>query len=338
MNFPKIPLSKTFRQQYTPEQEIILKLQNGHQINKEEEDNLKEALKFYEELFVFLLKVDLTTINDEDAINLIEYLYNAFPFEVFRQNEINVKNLYRVSFVKDAFLENGKLKDLKYLRHPPKEIIQNLGVYGRANTPNSTVFYAALKCSSAIYETKPCVGQKIIISHWINDSAKKFRAYTISNNKTIDNEILKSATKSFQELLSTLHPLIAKILDLYMEFISSEFVKDIPVKNQKKYEYLYSAFFSDRILKNSFTKINDNEMPPFDCILYPSVATNYSSANLAIIPDSVTKLKPVYLEECLVLKTKYGDLNYSNNLFPINRQIIRTATKFEGERIIWSDD
>jgi hypothetical protein len=338
MNFPKIPPSKTFGQQMTPEQEVLMKLLNGQPVDKKDEDILREALEFYKEAFAFLTSVDLTNLNDGDATILIDFLNKALPMEVFNHNEIHFQDLYRVSYVRDNFLEDCRVKDLKYLRQPPEDVIRNLGIYGRANSPNSTVFYAAFKPGSAVLETKPCVGQKIILAHWVKDPAIKFNSYPITNNKTIDNESLKSATGAFQKLLTTVHPLFAEILDRYMEFISSEFVKDIPVKHLKKYEYLYSAFFADRVLKNSFTKMPGNDMAPFDCIIYPSIAAKYSSANLAIIPDSVPKLRPVHLEESIVLSTRYTDLNYPDNQLPIGRQIIRTATKFDGDRITWSDE
>lgn len=338
MNFPKIPAAKTFGQQMTPEQLVIMKLTNGQTIDKNDENTLKEAIDFYKEVFAFLKQIDLTNISEANGQLLIEFLIQALPMEVFNHNEIYFNDLYRVSFVPDFFLENGKVRDLKFLRQPPEDVIRKLGVYGRANSPNTTVFYAALKRGSAILETKPAVGQKIILAHWVKDPNTRFYSYPITNNKNIDNESLKAATAAFQKLLSRHHPLFAKILDLYMDFLSSEFLKDIPVAHLKKYEYLYSAFFADRVLKNSFMKMPGNDMPPYSGIIYPSIAAKYSSANIAIVPDFVPNLKPLHLEECIVTNTKYTDLNYPDNELPIDKQTVRTATQFQGDKIIWSDD
>ena len=339
-NFPRLPLAKTFGQMTTPEQDVIMKLVQRKQINKQEEEILIEAIEFYKDAFAYLKSIDLSLVNENDADKIIGFLKSVFNMQITIQNKINFYNVFRVTTVKDTFLENGKVRDVGFISYPPQQIIEQQGVYGRCNSPKSTIFYCAFEPGVAILETKPQIGQRIIISHWHNDNGKDFFSYPIANNKTIDNESLKSATKAFQDRMQYNHPLFAKILDLYFDFLSSEFVKDIEIKNPKKYEYLYSAFFSDWMLENNFKPV-DHPVEPikhYDCIIYPSIAINYKSENLAIVPSSVSKLRPIFLEDSIVIKTMYDNPDLTNNKLPIARQVLRKSTKIENNSISWSDD
>lgn len=339
-NFPTIPTAKTFRSITTPEQDVIKKLAQLQQISKQEEATLTEAIEFYESAFAYLRSIDLALVNDNDAEKIISFLKSVFNMHIIVQNKINFHNVFRVTAIKDAFLDNGKVQDISFITYPPQKIVENLGVYGRCNSPNSTVFYCAFEPGVAVLETKPNVGQRIIIAQWHNDNAKDFISYPIANNKPIDNESLKAATKSFRDRMQYNHPLFARILDLYLNFLSSEFTKDVEIKNPKKYEYLFSAFFSDWLLENKFKTV-DHPVEPinhFDCIIYPSIAINYKSENLAIIPASVNKLRAIFIEDSIVVETMYENPDLTNNKFPIVRVVLRRSTKIENNKVFWSDD
>lgn len=339
-NFPALPKAKIYGHKMTPEQEVTMKLVQRQQINEQEEKVLLEAIDFYKIAFAYLKSIDLSLVNDNDAEKIIEFLKSVFNMQITIQNKINFYTLFRVTTVKNDFLENNKVRKVDYISYPPQKIIEKLGVYGRCNSPKSTVFYCSFEPGVAVLETKPQLGQRIIISHWHNDNAKDFITYPITNNKTIDNDSLKSATRAFEERMKYNHPLFAKILDLYFEFLSSEFVKDIEVKNPKKYEYLISAFFSDWMLENKFEPVEHPVEPikHYDCVIYPSIAINYKAENLAIIPSSVQKLRPIFLEESIVVKTMYDNPDLSNNKLPIVRKVLRTSSKIENGEIIWNDD
>ncbi len=339
-DFPKLPPAKVYGEKATPEQDVMMRLLQGQKLTAGDEDVLKEAIEFYKEAFKFLKSVDLTRITDKDVEQLSPFLKSTFNMILTIQNKINFYNIFRVSFVRDQFLEKGKVRDLKFIMHPPLDIIQKGGVYGRANSPNSTIFYCSFHPGVAVFETKPEVGQRIIIAHWHNENAKDFTSYPITNNRTIDNESLKSATKAFDERMKYNHPLFAKILDLYLEFLSSEFVKDVKVINPKKYEYLFSSYFADMVLGNGFDPYDHPTEPikHYDCIIYPSIAVKHKAENLGIVPASVSKLKPYHLEESIVVKTIYDDPDLSEDKLPITRRVLRTASKFDGNKIIWDDD
>lgn len=338
--FPTLPQARIYSSKMTSEQEVLMKLIQGQIISTQEEDILKAAIKFYKKAFEYLKSIDLSTIVEEDLEEIFDFLKSVFNMNLIIQNQIKFHNVFRVTIVSDIFLENGKVRDTKYIKNPPKEIIIKNGVYGRANSPKSTIFYCAFEPGVAVLETKPEVGQRIIIAQWHNDNAKDFISYPITNNKTIDNESLKSATNAFQKRIQYNHPLFVEILDLYLDFLSSEFVKDIKVTSPKKYEYLFSAYFADRILDNSFEPVEHPTEPikHYDCIIYPSIAINHKSENLAILPQSIDKLRPFQLEDCIVVKTMYDNPDLEDDKLPILRQVLRTATKFDGDKIIWDDD
>ena len=324
----------------TPEQEILMKLVQGQTITCQDESVLEEAIEFYKKAFEYLKSIDLSSLVENDLDEIFIFLKSVFNMELTIQNKINFYNVFRVTTVSEKYLVNGKVRNIKYIKNPPKEIIIEKGVYGRANSPKSTIFYCAFEPGVFLLETKPEVGQRIILAQWHNDNKKDFISYPITNNKTIDNDSLKSATNAFQKRMQYNHPLFAEILDLYLDFLSSEFVKNVNVTNPKKYEYLFSAYFADRILDNSFEPVEHPTEPikHYDCIIYPSIAINHKSENLAIIPQSVDKLRPFQLEDCIVVQTMYDNPDLSDDKLQILRNVLRTATKFDGDKIIWDDD
>ena len=324
----------------TSEQDVIFKLIHQQPISKQDEKTLIEAIDFYKNAFTYLKSIDLALVDKNDVEQIIEFLKSVFNMQIFVQNKINFYDVFRVTTVKDNFLERDKVRDVSFISYPPQRIIEQNGVYGRCNSPKSTVFYCAFEPGVAVLEIKPQPGQRIIIAHWLNENAKDFNTYPITNIKHINNDSLRSATNAFQARMQYNHPLFAKILDLHFDLLSNEFIKDIEIKNPKKFEYLYSAFFSDLMLENAFKPLEHPVEPlrHYDCIIYPSIALNYKSENLAIIPVSVSKLRPIFLEDSLVVKTMYDKPDLSNNKLPIARKVLRTSTKIENNRIFWSDD
>lgn len=340
-NFPKMPSSKTYGDQTTPEQDVIMKLVTEQKIDNNEEKILKDALKFYREAFKSLKAINLSEIEEEDLNEIFSFLRVVFNMRLTIQNKINFYLVYRVTIVKDLFLENDKVRNIEFIKNPPLEIIKKNGLYGRANSPKSTIFYCSFQPGVAVLETKPEVNDRIIIAEWLNKNAKDFISYPITNNKTIKNQSLESATKAFQERMTHNHPLFAEILDLYLGFLSSEFVKDVKITHPKKYEYIFSAYFADMVLDNSFEPVEHPIEPIkyYDCIIYPSIAVGHKLENLGILPESLKKLKPVKLQEIIVKQTFYDSVDMINEtVLPIAGEVLRTATEFVGNRIIWDDD
>ena len=129
------------------------------------------------------------------------------------------------------------------------------------------------------------------------------------------------------------HKKFARIIDINLQFLASEFIKKVDDISKNGYEYTFSAFYSDKIIDSK----------EFDCIIYPSVPFEYKESNIAIKPDSVddyvniTKgIKLVLLEEYKVQSIDYSKMDSNNNFY--NFELIRKSDWIESDDIIWNDD
>lgn len=330
-----IPKFKLFEDKFTQEQYAIDKCINNQTVTSDEENILKDAIRFYKDVFPRLKKIDLSIITDDQVQELKQYLDQIFNFNIIIQNDIDFKFIFRVSFVNDKFIEKGKVRNPKFLTHPSLEIVKEKGVYNRANTCEKTVFYGSFYENVAIRETKPKVGDKIIISTWKNITGKSFNSYPIANS-TIKNIGANKANDALKRMTESKHPLFKELINLNIDFLSSEFVKDGIIKSPKRYEYLYSAYFADKIL-DPF--IETDTITNYDFIIYPSVAWKHKHENVAIIPDSVkNKLKLIKAVEYEVLETFY-DKELEIDEMPVKLKFIREAKDWIYEDlIIWEDE
>jgi hypothetical protein len=222
MTFPNIPKSKIYNGETTPEQDAQMKLVQNVTLTDSDIKVLEESVFFYEQAYPFLKSIDLSKITDDEKDNTIKFLDAVLNFHVLIQNNLRFKTLFRVSFVRNEFLDSGKIRETKYLSFPPLEVIKKLGRYGRANSPHTTCLYCAFNPTIALLETKPEIGDRIIISQWFKDDNEPFVSYPIANNETVKNQGLGKATKAFKERMTYNHPLFSRTLELFLEFLSSE--------------------------------------------------------------------------------------------------------------------
>lgn len=346
MIFPDIPNSKIYNGNTTPEQDAQMKLVQNIDLNECDLVALQESVSFYERAYPFLKSINLSTISEADKTEIISFLDKVLNYHIILQNNLRFKTVFRVSFVRNEFLERGKVRDTKYISYPPADIVKQIGKYGRANSPDSTCLYCAFNPIIALLETKPKVGERIIISQWQKDDDLPFVSFPIANNQSIKNEGVEKATKAFKERMAYNHPLFARTLELFFDFLSSEFIKSVPIISPNAYEYLFSAYFSDITLKSTIETVEHPVEPisNYDCLIYPSVAAKHATDNIAIKPTSVNRLKLVYLEDIIVATTDYDSAKIYANVFPekidlpIGRQILRTSNNIENGKIIWNDD
>lgn len=333
-DLPDIPNSKKYIDDMTPEQHAMLKCINKEKLTNEDEAILQESIDFYKKVFPKLKEIDLKIITKEQSSDLAKYLDNVFNFKIYVSNNIHFEILFRVSFVRENFKEKGKVRNPSYLKYPSLQIVKNSGIYNRANTDNKTVFYASFFENVAIRETKPQVGDRIIISIWKNISGKPFNSYPITNSSIV-NESVQKATKAFKETKDVNNPLFGEILDINLAFLASEFVKETEIKSKERFEYFYSAYFADRIL-SPFRE--GDPTPNIDCIIYPSVAWKHQHENLAVIPESVDKkLRLIKAIEYIVDETYY-DKDLSKDELPVKLTYVREANWIENDLIIWEDE
>lgn len=332
-DLPEIPISKQYIENMTPEQMAIHKCVMNQALNAEDEIILKESIEFYKLAFPKLKQIDLSIITDEEVETLKTYLRQVFNLLITISNDLHFNVLFRVSFVREQFLEKGKVRNPSFLSFPPIELVKKTGVYNRANSCEKTAFYASFYKNVAIRETKPLKNQRIIISAWKNITGKPFSSYPISN-VPIKHRGVEKATKALKELEADLNPLFAEIMDLIIGFLASEFVKDCAIIHQKKYEYLYSAFFADQIL----TERQESEyIKNTDFIIYPSVAWKHKHENVVVTPNSIDKLELFHAEEYLVEETYY-EKELELTEMPAKLKLIREAHWFEKNLIIWEDE
>jgi hypothetical protein len=330
---PAIPEFKKFFAAKTFKQQALDKLMHGNADN-EEEKIIQAAMEFYKNCFSQLQKINLFVLSDKQAQQLKEYLKQVFNVHFIVSNTATFELLDRVTTIKDEFRRDGKVRDIKFLRNPSLELNKKNGVHGRANSPDTTVFYASFDENVAIRETKPKQGERIIISTWRNTSLSPFVYFPIGLAPGIDTEEIDKITQVFESLRHTTNPLIVEFGECFFRFLGFEFIKDPVIVNSKKYEYLYSSFFADKILQ-----VHDEGTPQFnfDAIVYPSVAWNHKHENIAIKEDSVKKLQLISAKEVEVLEVFY-DRKLNLKDYPIRAKIIRISKRIENEIVVWSDD
>lgn len=333
IQFPVIPKSKVYGEKMTPEQEAVQYYLEHGSLSKEHEEILKECIDFYSKAFSELKKIDLSEINEDTANEIISFLTIVFNVKIIIQNEGKFDYLFRVTIVDDQFLEKGKLRNPQYLYNPPLKLNQAKGIYNRCNSPNSTGLYAAFYENVAFRESKPQKGQRIILTTWKNKSGQSFVSYPISNAMIANNQGNSKATAAFIKTMENHHPFFSSLLKLNLEFLASEFIKESQIKSAKRFEYMFSAFFSEFILSDN--NIND-PTPNFDFIIYPSVAFKHLEDNIFISPRAISKVTPVYLQEFIVLETHY-DKELSRDESPLELKLLRDASWIEDNLIIWND-
>ena len=318
----------------TIEQIILFKLMFNERLSNIETQIFEDALIFYKKTLPQLKKINLSKISDKEVDKLKKYLDIIFNYGIYASNDLHFDFTFRVLIVKEEFTEKGKVRTPKFLTHPTLDLVKKWKVYNRANSFDSIVFYSSSYENVAIRETKPKKGDFIIISVWRNISGKPFNSYPISNSK-VNNFGSVKAAKGLEKLTNTYHPLLKKFLNVHIDFLSSEYVKDIDIKSKNKYEYFFSAYFSDKILV-PFEKKGD--MNNFDCIIYPSIAWKHKHDNIAVAPQSViTKLKIVKATEYKVLETYYEkELRFDE--MPVKLEFIRDTYEITDDLIIWEDE
>ncbi len=334
IKLPEIPQVKNYVNGKTIEQSVLIKCINKIELDNSDESTLRECIGFYKEVFPLLKSIDLANLNDDQISILKSYLNQVFSFEITVTNPIDFKHLFRVSIVRDSFLEKGKIRSPKYLTYPPLEIVKSNGVYNRANSFNKTVFYASFYKNVALRETKPKVGDRIIVSTWRNITGRPFNSYAIANSH-VKNEGVSKAKQALQELGEKIHPLFAELINIVLDFLASEFVKEIDFKSAKKYEYLYSAYFSDKILS---LYSEEHSEATIDFIIYPSVAWKHIHDNVAVHPNTVNrKLKLIEVKEFNVISANY-EKELEVNESPVQLELIRDSDWIEKDMIVWNDD
>ncbi len=338
MTLPEIPVCKKWNGNTTPEQKILKKIELGHQLTKEEIEILECAYEFYGEAFTAMKSVKLSEINHKQANILKQYLKDVVNIELIFQNSVTIGLVFRMTWIAGYNEEDGKVRDSKFLSYTPLEVVKTNKKLGRANTDASTCLYLAETAQVAIFECKPSPGERIIISGWTTVEDKPLIMYPINTPYKVNLGVRK-ATDALDKHLYDSNQYFARMIKVIQDFIGAEFIKDEPITNEFRYEYLYSAYFADKVMNSEITVLDDRSSPQldqYDGIIYPSIATQYNYDNIAVRESSVPKLKPIFCHEYLVNKTGYDSFDGTANHLPFEGDLIRNSIRIDN-RIVWND-
>lgn len=332
---PALPVSKQYHAQYTEEIYTVNRYCNKEAPTLHDENVLKECISFYKSCIDKLRQVNLCSLSDDQALRLLDYLARAFTVQVNLYNEIETGDLYRVTVVAPEFREAGKIREAAFLSAPPVEVNRKRGVYGRANTPETTVFYASTLPNVAVRETKPKPGARIVLTKWNCGAGVKLNAYPLTLTAGISNEFSNRASYAFEELCKTVDPLYGEYMECLLSFLGNEFIQENPSLSKNGYEYLYSSFFAERLL---------SEMPKgspvktFDCIVYPSVAWNHVPDNFAIRTEVIEKHYTITSAQEFIVHNTWYDRDIQSIQLPAQLELVRTLKEVKHGHISWDDD
>lgn len=331
-NLPPVPKCKIpYQGKDSLETDAIFRSQNGEQLSPEQEEVLREVVDYYEILFPMLKSIDLASIIFEEGLAIQNYLDQAVNYTLLIRNDMTFDRIFRISVVEDSFREKGKVRSTAFLKYPPLGEVKKNKRYNRANTFNKTVFYAAPHWHVALLETKPKVGQKVIMSVWEPCTDELFNSYPIANIRSYPDPEMDV---SLRENSKHQHPLHNRLGELIMDFLVTEFVKDVQSAHPNKLEYLFSAYFSECILGPIIADTAEEEC---DLIRYPTVAFGHKLENIAMNPHCLdSRMEIVHAIEYEVEETYY-DQKYPLEITPAKLKFIREASWFDEGLIVWND-
>jgi hypothetical protein len=139
---PSVPSYKQFLGEQTLEQVAMNNCVSKSVPAVGDIELLKHAIDFYKLCFNELEHINLDKMTKEEADKLLVYLSQIFTAAPIIGNELTVGEIYRASTVEDRFLEEGKIRDKKFLSYPPLAYIKARGSYNRCSGPDQTLFYA----------------------------------------------------------------------------------------------------------------------------------------------------------------------------------------------------
>jgi len=345
MNLPQIPDSLKWAGTSTAEQDVFKKLMNNQELTSDDIVILDSGYIFLKKSIKELKSIDANQLEDHDIPILKEYLRQIFNTSQYFQNVIDVAILHRMVWIRDFNEENGKIRSPQSLSFTCVDIVKNNGWYGRANSNESTCLYLAESEQTAVFECKPKVGERIVLTRWRpkesighnNDYYNQIVCYPINSVEQI-NDWVNHASNGLQKALKDGNPYVTRLIKLTQEFIGHEFTKDIPIKSEKRYEYFFSAYFAD-LIWNSLDVANERlGLKEYDGIIYPSIANSYKYQNIALREASVSKFEPFYCEEMIVEKTGYEFFDGEKDHLPIEAKSIRKSVNITEDKIVWDDD
>lgn len=265
-------------------------------------------------------------INDNTEKWIIELLNKSLPFFTHLINSYSLEKIERITINRRIHGSNKRIKEIKFLKYPPADKVAN---YGRCNLPNQSILYASPLSMTAISEMQPRVGDLITKSIWTKKNSNNLKLCPIFHIPPTDGTINPHSwrlEKEFDKLVKKNHPKEQQEIVINLsKFIAYHFSKYVDRKKSKN--YLFSAFFSNKIL-------NEFENGSIDGLIYPSVRSKLSFENVALKPeifDSNYILSEV-AESIITKDPSDGDKGYLMDGLNFSKEF-----DFEKDKIIWDD-
>jgi len=237
---------------------------------------------------------------------------------------INPSNFARLSFYRVRLNIDFACEDLGLIRtysYPPASACKT---NGRANIKGKSVFYCSDDALTAIYESKPKVGDIGYISIWNTQKVDRFVKYAICLPKDLraDNKwaiSTREAHEYSEKHSQTRGANKAAQLDLLNQFLSIQFIEE-------REPYLLTSWLSDNLL------YHDSKA---DFIAYPSIVANTQHCNLAFHPNSVDTLltfkKVVRFKILEVVDSPKGLIMSTGKIAELNGSILQWRDAIKGE-------
>lgn len=242
----------------------------------------EKEVKEFKNLLDYFQKFTTGGINSTEEKFLLQMLDHSIRFYTYLVYEGVFDRIERVTINKKIFGSNKRIKNISLLKYPPAHVVKK---YGRCNLPNQSVFYGTFAWMIAINEMRPDYGDLITKTIWLNKNNILLKYFPIFLNQPDGNFInprtMKYADDFINQIARMFHENARDHVLGLSQFISDSFAKRVDTQNDR--DYLFSAYFSNKILY-------DFERGQIDAILYPSVKEKLSFENIAIKPSAFDKV------------------------------------------------
>jgi hypothetical protein len=262
-------------------------------MGKHKNTHMESDSEIFEKLKQQINQVDLS-LNPNDEVLVKTQLETFKPF-VFGFNKV-VPCFERLTINKRLPKNNNEtIRELKYLKNPPSECVNK---YGRANLKQQSVLYATFILPTAIFEMKPLDGDLVTISKWrLKLDNTPLMVYPVIDYDNCKDYQLKN---EFSKALKMYPKELQEIIIMDNQLLTCYFSRF--VDREKDVNYIFSAYFADKIL-------NDYYDGKIDAIIYPSVQDPTNSANIALKPQDFNDKYEVYeISESIVRSNGYDSL------------------------------
>lgn len=271
-------------------------------------------------LSLFLRNINKASFNrDLPALEkLIHQLLKFCPIPVVTLERNSQIQRIRNNFKGEIFTSE---KEISYRRD-----IVNISEFGRANFPNSGMFYGALSSKYLneirvvnVLETNKEFRENLSVQkkqvftsgQWLINFPLRVAIFPFNKFAKIKNAEIRFHSSQYDQIISSFSLSEQAISNTVLPFLSSYFsIKDI----KSHWDYILSAFFSEFVLE----KYN------LDGILYPSVRADFKAYNLMLCPSAANTLhfnNAAMSELFLNRKSAFIDNMASGEVTPVNNII-----------------